>query len=372
MLGATARGANYVVLNPVISDGALRHYSVKTSYGEFQTAGDQLMRARIKELDALNALEKTNGAQKFGEGAVKAGLGPVVFAGNLIAHPVNTTEGTFAGVGQFFNSVGSGLNNMGKSRDGAVASLTGESRQKRLLATQLGVDPYTDFKPLADRLDALAGAAAVGNLAVSGALMAVPGGAGAIASNASTAGTLNGMVNDHSAAQLMDMNRETLGRLGVSAAVADELFANRYYTPLDVTAMVEALSAMGAAKGLEAMVARAALADSRATAFFVRRRIELTAADRRRPGTIAAYIGTDDLRYPLGLTASGAIVGVFPIDSLSWTPEMARTIETMTEAARRSGATGARTLVITGAATPLARQNLAALGWSVKTDDRVK
>ena len=128
---------------------------MKTPYGEFQTVGDQLMRTRIKELNALNALEKTNDAQKFGEGAVKAGLGPVVFAGNLIAHPVDTTQGTFAGVGQFFNSVGSGLNNMGKSRDNAVASLTGESRQKRLIATELGVDPYTDFKPLADRLDAL-------------------------------------------------------------------------------------------------------------------------------------------------------------------------------------------------------------------------
>ena len=342
---------------------------MKTPYGEFQTVGDQLMRTRIKELNALNALEKTNDAQKFGEGAVKAGLGPVVFAGNLIAHPVDTTQGTFAGVGQFFNSVGSGLNNMGKSRDNAVASLTGESRQKRLIATELGVDPYTDFKPLADRLDALAGAAAVGNLAVSGALMAAPGGAGAIASNASTANTLDGMVNDYSAAQLMDMNREKLGRLGVSAAVAGQLFANRNYTPLDITAMVEALSAMGAAKGLEAMVARAASAGSRETAYFIRRRIELTAAYRRWSANIAAYVGTGDLRYPLCLTASGAIVGVYPIDSLSWTPETARTFEAMTEEARRSGASAARTLVITGEATPLARQNLASLGWTVRTDD---
>ncbi len=371
-LGTAARGANYVVLPPVVSDGALRHYRVKSSYGEFTAVGDQLMRARIKELNALNTLARTNGAQEFGEGAVKAGLGPVVLAGKLIAHPVDTTQSTFAGVGQFFNSVGSGLNNMGKSRDDAVASLTGESRQKRLLATKLGVDPYTDFKPLADRLDNLAGAAAVGNLAVSGALLAVPGGAGAIASNASTASTLEGMVNDYSAAQLMDMNREKLGRLGVSPAIADQLFANRNYTPVDVTAMVEALSGMGGAKGLDAMLRTAASADSRATAYFIRRRIELTAAYRRQSGNIAAYVGTGDLRYPLCLTAGGGIVGVFPIDSLSWTPETARTFETMTREARRSGATGARTLVITGAATPLARRNLAALGWTVTTDARLR
>jgi hypothetical protein len=330
------------------------------------------MLARIKELNALNTLEKTNGAQKFGEGAVKAGLGPVVFAGNLIAHPVDTTQNTFAGVGHFFNSVGSGLNNMGKSRDDAVASLTGEARQKRLIATQLGVDPYTDFQPLASKLDSLAGAAAVGGLAVSGALMAVPGGAGVIASDASTASTLPGMINDYSAAQLMDINREKLGRLGVSGAVADQLFANRNYTPLDVTAMVDALSSMGGVKNLDAMVARAASADSRETAYFIRRRIELTAAYRRRNGNIAAFVGAGDLDYPLCLTASGAIVGVFPIDSLSWTPETARTVETMTSEARRSGATGAKTLVITGTATPLARRNLAALGWTLKTDDRLR
>jgi hypothetical protein len=52
------------------------------------------MLARIKELNALNELEKTNGAQKFGEGSVKAALGPLVFAGNLVAHPVDTTQST--------------------------------------------------------------------------------------------------------------------------------------------------------------------------------------------------------------------------------------------------------------------------------------
>ena len=102
----------------------------------------------------------------------------MIFAGSLIAHPVDTTQNTVAGIGQLFGGIGSGLNNMGKSRDDAVASLSGEAKQKRLIATGLGVDPYTDFKPLADRLDELAGAAAVGNLAVSGAFMAVPGAAG--------------------------------------------------------------------------------------------------------------------------------------------------------------------------------------------------
>ena len=136
------------------------------------------------------------------------------------------------------------MNNIGKSRDDAVANLTGEAKQKRLIAAQLGVDPYTDFKPLATKLDELAGAAAAGNLAVSGAFMAVPGAAGLAVSNTSTAGTLQGMAADYSAAQLMDMNRDKLARLGVDRAIADSLFANPNYTPVDATAITEALASL--------------------------------------------------------------------------------------------------------------------------------
>src|SRR5271157_1307752 len=243
-LGPAWKGSNYTVLSPVSSDGLMRHYTLRTPFGDFEVTGDALMAARIKELNALHALDETNAPKKFGESAVKAGLAPVVFAGSMIAHPVDTTQNTFAGIGQFFGGVGSGLNNMGKSRDDAVASLTGEAKQKRLIAAQLGVDPYTDFKPLADRLNELGGAAAVGNLAVSGAFMAVPGAAGVVVSNTSTAGTLNGMVADYSSAQLMDMNRDKLARLGVDKAIADRLFANPYYTPVDATAITAALAGL--------------------------------------------------------------------------------------------------------------------------------
>ena len=81
-------------------------------------------------------------------------------------------------------------------------------------------------------------------------------------------------------------------------------------------------------------------------------------------------MGADNLRYPLCLTAVGGIVGVFPIDSLSWTPETASAVETMTSEAKGSGATGAKTLVITGTATPLARRKLKALGWTLRARDK--
>jgi hypothetical protein len=161
------------------------------------------------------------------------------------------------------------------------------------------------------------------------------------------------------------MNRDKLARLGVDRTTADRLFANPYYTPVDATAMTEALGSLAGASDLDAMVATAAGADSRATAYFIRRRIELTAAWRRRHDAIVGFAHADDPRFPVGRTAKG-LVGVYPIDVLSWTPETARAVQGVTAA----GA-GPKALVIMGTTTPLARSHLKALGWTVEERARL-
>lgn len=364
-LGAASSGPNYVVMSPVSSDGMLRHYTVHTRWGDFETIGDQLMAARIKEFNALHALDETNATKSFGQAVVKAGLGPVVFAGNMIAKPVDTTQNTVTGIGQTIGGISSSFSNLGKSRDDPISSLSGEAREKRLIAVELGVDPYTDFQPLAYRLNELASAAAVGHLAVSGAFMAVPGAAGLAVSNTASVGTFGGAISDYSSAQLMDINRDKLARLGVDGSTAASLFANPNYTPVDVTAIVKALVSLDGCSNIGPTVAQAARADSRGSAYFIRRRMELTAAWQRRNKTIVAFVGEDSVMFPLAQTTSGGIVGVYPIDILSWTPGTAQTIDAMTAEAQNSGAAN-KTLVITGAATPLARSNLAARGWTVQ------
>jgi hypothetical protein len=365
VLGGAAAGSNYVVMSPVSSDGMLRHYRLRTRWGEFEAIGDQLMAARVKELNALHALDAADTKKSFGQAVLKAGMAPVVFAGHMIVHPVDTTENTAAGIGQLVGDIRSGFNNRGKSRDGTVASLIGEAKEKRLIATGLGVDPYTDFEPLAYRLNELAGAAAAGHLAVSVGMMAVPGTAGLVVSNASTAGDFSDTTKDYSDTQLMDMNRDKLARLGVDGATADSLFANRHYTPGDVTAMVEALTSLNGVGNIGPTVAGAAGAGTRAAAYFIRRRMELAAAWQRRNKTIVSFVGDDSVMFPLAQTTSGGIVGVYPIDVLSWTPGTAQTIDAMTAAAQKDGATS-KTLVITGAATPLAKTRVSARGWTLE------
>ncbi len=364
-LGRAWKGDNYTVLSPVTSDGFLRHYRTRSAFGEFETTGDQLMAARIREMNALRALAGDNTAGEFGQGVARAATGPLVFAGNLIRNPLGTTQKTVSGVGQFVGGVGSGLNNMGKSRDNAVESLTGQSKQKRLLAARLGVDPYTDFQPLEARLNELAGASAIGNLAGAGAFILVPGAAGIVLSNTSTADTLGTLATDYSSAQLMDMNRAKLAALGVDAATANSLFANPFYTPIDDTAITRAAETIGARTNLGPMLARAASANDRATAYFIRKRMELTAAQTRVRGPIVGYLGVESLRFPLMRTGDGAALGAYPVDILAWTPDTAEIIDGLAAVANSAAANG-KTLAITGTATPLARRNLAARGWKLE------
>ena len=244
--------------------------------------------------------------------------------------------------------------------------MTGAAKQKRLLAFQYGVDPYTDFKPLADKLDKLSRAAAVGGLLVKGAFIAIPGAAGTVISNVSTANSLNGIVRDYSAAQLLDMNRKKLGQVGVNGDVDDELLSNRYFTPVDITAMVDALARMGRMQNMNVMGDRAASASSREVAYFIRRRIELTAAYQQRTGRLTGFMQLGNSPFPMSTTADNGIVGVFPIDILSWTQNTSQVLVAITSAAKDYGMTGPKVLSITGTATPLAKKNLKALGWMVE------
>ena len=366
ILGDAAQGGNYTIENPVTSDGYLRDYTLNTPYGVFKASGDQMLLMRIKELTALAALDQTTDSQEFADAVVKAGLSPVEFAGNLVTQPVGTLKNTISGVGQLFGGIASGIKNAGKSQDNAVASITGAAKQKRLIAFQYGVDPYTDFKPLADKLNKLAGAAAVGGLAVTAAFIAIPGAAGTIVSNVSTANTLNGYVRDYSAAQLMDLNQRKLGQLGIHHDLVGELLSNKYYTPVDITSMVDALARMGKMQDLDVMVGRAATAGSRDVAYFIRRRIEMTAAYQERTQRLTGFLLLGNSPFPMSVTADNGVVGVFPLDILSWTENTGAVLTAMTSATQDAGISGPKLLHISGTATALAKKNLKALGWKVE------
>jgi hypothetical protein len=371
--GVRRIGANYTIQNPVRSDGLLRIYHLTTPYGEVTVQGDEMLRMRLNELNALTLLEKVSSSDSFGKALAEAGLSPVIFTGRLLSNPVNTVKDTLAGVGGFFGRVSSGIANAGKTPDDAVSSVLGVTEHRRQLAAAYGVDPYTDFPPLNAKLEQLSQAAALGGLAVTGALFAIPGAAGFIVSNLSTAYKLNDigldeLARNYTASQILDLNRSRLAAMGVGPDLNARLLANRNYTPIDMAAMVAALDSMKGVKDREAYVACAAAVQSRAIAYVMRRQAELMADDYRLHGGYARFVAL--VGYPYVITRDGRVVTLAPIDALSWTSETAAGFGSVTTERKRISPTARGELRITGQATVLAKRRLQAEGWTVREFQR--
>lgn len=352
----------YTIAKPVQSDGFMRIYSVKSSYGDFVVISDQLMRVRQVELAALAALQRVSSSEQFNKALVDAGLSPVKYAGDLITKPGETISNTLSGIGSLFGQIGSSMNNAGKSPDDPMQSLLGVTKKKRELAIHLGVDPYTDYEPLQVKLTQLSEAAAAGGLVVTGALMAIPGVGGIVASNVYTSGNLATLARDLSAAQLMDLNRRKLAAMGVEANVAETLLTNRSFTPLDTTAIVSALDSMSAVQNRSAFVGRAASVHRHDAAFFMRQQAELTGEYYAKTGGIVSFVTLGG--YPFAVARNGGIVGILPINALSWSANTAQSMKEIVDGAKRGGYTTAE-MRITGQATTLAKQQLQSLGWKV-------
>ena len=263
ILGTAASGSNYRVADPVASDGLLRIYSLQTSYGTFTTQGDAMLLQRRKELAALAALEAQSTSKAFGNAMAKAATAPIELAGDLVTKPVETVGRTISGIGEIFGRVASGVANVRRGRDDVASSALGISAAKRKIAAELGVDPYTDFAPLAKKLDEFARATAIGGLTVKIGFAFIPGAAGSAVSTSSTAHGLGKLVQDKTPAQLLDINRASLGRLGIPRDVAGRFLSNQNYTPADQTTIVSALQRLRGVKDLRLYVDRLAQANRR-------------------------------------------------------------------------------------------------------------
>ena len=83
---------------------------------------------------------------------------------------------------------------------------------------------------------------------------------------------------------------------------------------------------------------------------------------------MTGFVAINGVPMPMATTRDNGLLGIFPLDALSWTATTSRAITSITEAARAQGLSGSMDLVITGTATPLAQKQLAKLGWSLQQE----
>jgi hypothetical protein len=361
--GIRASGQNYNIANPVRSDGFLRVYTVRSSYGDFTVVSDAMMQRRIRELNAILELDKLTESDSFNKALGEAGLAPVKFAGQLIVNPVEAIGNTLAGIGNQIGQIGSGIHNAGKSQDTPFGGF-GADQKRRELAARLLVDPYTEFEPLQIRLQKISQAAASGGLVVTAAMMAIPGAVGIVISNAGTSSRVIDSVRDKTAAQLMDSNREKMMAMGLDRPTADALLQNRNYSPLDMTSMVISLEVVPV-EGRADFLRRAVSVNRRDAAVFNRRYTEMVADFHARTGAVTSYVSLGE--FPFNQVRNGGVVGIWPVDAMSWTEGTRRSMGNAADAIRRSGM-GRAELRISGQATPRAREGLRELGMTLAAE----
>jgi hypothetical protein len=361
-LGTAVQGPGYRVDPIVPGDGFLRIFTIDTSHGRYQVSGIGLTKQRLQELQALHRLTQMSESDVFTKSLGQAAMAPVRFGVDLVKNPEATLNRTFSGIGNMFDRIGAGVDNKKSSRDSTAGSLLGIDKARRQLAVELGIDPYTDFPPLKQRLEDIAKASALGGLSVSVALAAVPGAGGMVVSSAGTASSINDTLREKTSAQIVQQVKATLQRLKISAAASARLVDNKLYTPADLLVMSSALARLKAG-GTELFVVRAAQANTRDVAYFQRQRAELLAANSEELGGIAEFVSVGD--FPLNRTRDGTIVALFPLDDITWTEPSARAFTTVTESLRALGHRQPPVLATAAAVTAQANDELTKLGWKI-------
>jgi hypothetical protein len=344
-LGAAAQGPGYKVNASVPSDGFLRVFIFETPYGRFEVPGVEFAKQRVRELQALRRLEQMSESDVFTKSLGQAAMAPVRFGSALVTDPGATLNRTVSGIGNMFDRLGAGIDTA-----------------RRQLAVELGVDPYTDFQPLVQRLETIAKASALGGLSVKAALMALPGAGGAIVSTTATASSVQDTLREKTSAQIVQQVKATLKRLNVSAASSARLVGNKLYTPADLLIMSNALATLKAGN-TELFIARAAEADGRDVAFFQRQRAVLLAAKSATLGGIVEFVSVAG--FPLNRTRDGTIVALFPLDDVTWVETSARAFAAVTERLRQIGYQKSPVLATTALVTPMAEEELKKLGWTI-------
>ena len=100
LLGTQIQGSNYKIEESVGSDGFLRIYTLTTKFGRYRVESDDMLRVRLRELQALASLGQMSKSQAFTNAAAKAATGPIRFATGLATDPVGTVNNTVTGMAQ--------------------------------------------------------------------------------------------------------------------------------------------------------------------------------------------------------------------------------------------------------------------------------
>jgi hypothetical protein len=363
------KGPGFTVDEQVPVKGLQASFTIRADVGTFEAHGVEMLRIRVAEVGALQHLEQNSKSETFLKAAGTAAVRPVEAAVNIVKNPIETAKGLPDGVGRFFGRVKTGAKHVkdaaaapGKSDSERAAEVTqrvgsisadafGYEKERRDLAKQLRVDPYTTNPVLSTKLSDVAWVAFSGRLGVNTLVSVfVPG-----AILLTGIKVADDWVWDTPPADLLNQAENRFLATGAKLAEVQALIKNPWYSLSVLSALARSLESLAPATGRAEAVALAASAQTEDEARFVAEAAAML-VEQHRTAPLASVNARGTL---IGRTQTGAIVVPAPVDHVAWTREVG-------DFARRPDLRAKeRSVWLRGVASPRARQELTALGWTV-------
>lgn len=369
------QGPRFRVEDRVPVEHFLARFTLRSDFGTFDVHGRALLATRVAEVAALAELERTGKTEEFLKAAGGAAAKPVRATAHMLANPVETVEGVPSAVGRFFDRVQLGGQRIaqaatapGKTTEEAAVDVTkrvggisadvlGYEQERRKLAKQLRVDPYTTNPVLSEKMNDIAWVAFSGRFGVNLATSVLVPYSMVISATSIT----NDMVWDTPPADLVKLAEQRLRATGAPASQVSALLRNPSYSLTMLTALAVALERLSGVPGRDQAVGFAAQAASETQARLIAGAAGMLADYHTGREPLADISGRGPL---VARTRAGGLLVPLPIDYVAWTERVSAF--TRREDLRARG----RTVWLTGHVSPRARQELAAAGWTLFEADR--
>jgi hypothetical protein len=365
------KGEHYKVEEEVQNDGLLNHYSVNSSFGNFQVTSTSSLRILVREIEAIAEMKKIKTDDTAIESLKQSGKNTVAGVKNLVTDPLGTFESATAGVGSLFNRA---MGTVGKrettgAEDNKVAQLIGFSKSKGQIATKFGVNMYSRNKVLQAELDRLAWADYLGGVGVGVATAAVPGVGGVFLTASGTARLLNETINTTPATELWLQNKTKLLGMGMNEDTVELFLNNPAFSPALQTVMVAALDFMQGVDNRELYLKVALQASDPVMAKIITQSAVMTAGYHKHISPLKRLAPI--ARLARAEKKDGTIVVVLPGDHIIWSEKVAGLTGSLMEKEKISKGTGLEVWV-SGDFSTKARSKLEGMGWKVHTKVRSK
>jgi hypothetical protein len=357
-------GPNYQIAPDVQNDGFINTYRLTTDFGPLKIESTSLLLERTNELKALSHMEAVAQTDTFAEALKKGATAPLRTAKGLVTEPVETVSGIASGIGNWFQDIGNAITSDDPHQEGALSAAVGYAPAKRKFAYEYGINPYTRYEPVQEKLTKMARAAVVGGLTPKVAFSLIKKPVGTVLQVTGTADTMRQLVRDKSPAELDDINAAKLKAMGVSDSLIKDFLKNPYYDPQEETLLVGELEAMANVNGRENFIKMAAVAPDYMIARFLRIRAQMMSAYNKKVAPAERIIGVQGV--PLLQRKDGVIVVLVPLDYVAWTQKLWLKESKGSETLKKLPGFIGQEVWITGSFDPVARKALEIQGWKAK------